>query len=497
MRRIPIRIFIFLFVSIIIAISSIGTGFVLMREAEHSLLQEKQRKLFALTRMLDASLAGSFESILDTDGLTTVSRAARIGALNRRLREITDRVALSEPGVGVGYYSRDLDAIITYGPSKTLGHKVGQSISADHKGRFVMATGMARVQTAALVRGEIMNCMLPINRDGEVIGYIWANELMDDINDQIRKMLYRFYVAIAAGIIFSFAGTAFIAHAVGLRIREIKRGIKAIETDVTHRIAPMGGELGEVAVSVNEFAEVLESRRRLEEQMQRTDRLAALGEIAAGVAHEIRNPMTSIKGFVQLIETGMEAGDSRRKYTGIVTAEVDRLNKMVRELLYYARPSESLKLAVDINGILTDTLLLVNLNASRQDVQVETVYGEGLPQVVVDQEQMKQVFLNILINAVQAVGPRGHVRVESLAVDRGVAVVVEDNGKGIDPSQVPRLFDPFFTTRSNGTGLGLAVVQKIVDLHHGVVEVESRPGKGTRFTVVLPVKTRGEAHGNG
>ncbi|SCY81453.1 ATP-binding protein [Desulfoluna spongiiphila] len=496
MRRIPIRIFIFIFISLIIAISSIGTGFILMREAEYALLQEKQRKLFALARVLDSVLVGTFDEILDSEGLAGASREARIGALNRRLRAVTDRVALSEPGVGVGYYSRSLDAIITYGPSETLGHKVGQSISADHKGRFVMATGMPRVQTAGLVRGEIMNCMYPINRDGEVIGYIWSNELMDDINDQIRKMLYRFYVAIAAGIVFSFAGTAFIAHAVGLRIREIKRGIKAIETDVTHRIAPMGGELGEIAVSVNEFAEVLESRRRLEEQMQRTDRLAALGEIAAGVAHEIRNPMTSIKGFVQLIETGMEPEDVRRKYTSIVIAEVDRLNKMVRELLYYARPSDSLKLAVDINGILADTLLLVNLNATRQHVQIVMDYGEDLPRVVVDQEQIKQVFLNILINAVQAVENGGHIRVESMALDRGVAVVVEDDGKGIEPAQVARLFDPFFTTRDNGTGLGLAVVQKIIDLHHGVVEVESRLGEGTRFRVVLPAKPEGDGDGN-
>ena len=486
MRRIPIRIFIFLFMSLIIVVSSVGTGLVLMREAEHALLQEKQSKLFALARLLDVALEGTFDDILEREGLAGATRDEKIAGLNRRLAFFTDQVAASEPGVGVGYYSMALDSIITYGPSDSLGHKVGQAISQGHKGREVMATGMPRVQTARLVRGEIMNCMQPINRGGAVIGYIWSNELVDNINDQVRKMLYPFYVAIAVGIAFSFAGTAFIAQAVASRIGEIKRGIKRIESDVTHRIAPMGGELGEIAVSVNEFAEGLEARRRIEEQMQRTDRLAALGEIAAGVAHEIRNPMTSIKGFVQLIETGLEEGDSRRNYTNIIVKEVDRLNKMVGELLYYARPCDSLTLAIDINQILADTLLLVNLNATQHHVEIEMSYGDNLPQVVVDQEQIKQVFLNLLINAIQAVEEGGHIRVESMVVEGGVAVMVEDDGKGIEPGHIDRLFDPFFTTRDNGTGLGLAVVQKIVDLHHGVLEVESSEGEGTRFRVVLP-----------
>ena len=489
MRRISIRIFIFFFMSLIIAISSVGTGLILMREAEYALLQEKQGKLFALTRLLDSALVGTFDGMLAAEGLEGAPMAEQITFLNGQLALFTDRVAASEPGVGVGYYSKALDSIITYGPSESLGHKVGRAISLAHKGREVMDTGMMRVQTASLVRGEIMNCMYPINRGGEIVGYIWANELVDDVNGQIRKMLYRFYVAISAGIIFSFAGTAFIAQAVASRIGEIKQGIKQIEEDVTHRILPMGGELGEIAVSVNEFAEGLEARRRIEDQIQRTDRLAALGEIAAGVAHEIRNPMTSIKGFVQLIETGLDADDPRKNYTGIIVKEVDRLNKMVQELLYYARPSDSLKLATDLNGILADTLLLVNLNATHRQVKISMDYGEDLPPVVVDQEQIKQVFLNLLINAVQAGEEGGYIRVATQGVQGGVSVTVTDNGKGIDADHIDRLFDPFFTTRDNGTGLGLAVVQKIVDLHHGVVEVESTQGKGTCFRVILPISS--------
>jgi len=487
MRHIPIRFFIFFWMSFIIFVSSLGTGLILMKEARYSLLQEKQSKLFALARLMDTLLPGTFEDHLREKGLLQASRDDKIAALNRHLSVFTDKVAASEPGVGVGYYSKDLDAIITYGPSETLGQKVKVTIGMGHKGREVMETGLPMVQTAKLVRGVIMNCMHPIIRDSEVIGYIWSNEQVDSINEQVSKMHIPFYITIAIGILFSFIGTAFIALAVSGRIQEIIRAIKIIEQDPTYRIPSMAGELGDIASSVNDFAAKLQFRRRLEQQLQRADRLAALGEIAAGVAHEIRNPLTSIKGFIQLIETGMPTDDKKRQYTSIIIEETNRLNKMVRELLYYARPSESLKIDININQVLEDTLILVNLNASHKPVEFTMNYGENLPALQGDQEQIKQIFLNLLINSVQAIDEGGKVEVTSKLTGDIISVVVEDDGKGIDAGHYKRIFDPFFTTRDNGTGLGLAVVQKIIDLHQGEITVENREGKGTRFTVNFPI----------
>lgn len=486
MRHIPIRFFIFFWISFIIFVSSLGTGLILMHEARNSLLQEKQNKLFALARLMDAALPGTFEDHLQQEGLSKANRDTKIAALNKHLSVYTDRVAASEPGIGVGYYSKDLDAIITYGPSETLGEKVKITIGMDHKGREVMATGLPIVQTAKLVRGVIMNCMHPIIRNEEVIGYIWSNELVDNINEQVSKMHIPFYITIAVGILFSFLGTALIAQSVSGRIQEIIRSIKIIERDPTYRIPSMAGELGEIAASMNDFAAKLQFRRRLEQQLQRADRLAALGEIAAGVAHEIRNPLTSIKGFVQLIETGMPAEDKKRQYTQIIIEETNRLNKMVRELLYYARPCESLKIDINVNQVLEDTLLLVNLNATHQQVEFTMNYGENLPALQGDQEQIKQIFLNLLINSVQAIDEGGHIVVTTMLTGNTITVVVEDDGKGIDSQHFKRIFDPFFTTRDNGTGLGLAVVQKIIDLHHGEIAVENREDKGTRFTIIFP-----------
>lgn len=493
MRRIPVRTFIFICMSTIIAIASISVGYYLIQHARATLVSEKQNKLFAFARLLDNGLQGTFDDILEKEGLIDASRGQKIEALNRYLADYTDRVAGAQQGIGVGYYSKELDAIITYGPSDILGHMVTMSIQKDHKGLQVMETGTPMVQTGRLVRGSIMNCMQPLIRDGEVIGYVWANELVDDINHQITRLSSTAYVIIAFGILFSFLGTAFIAYVVGSRIREINSGIKKIEEDPSFRIPPMAGDLGEIARSINEFAERLIIRRKLEEQMQRTDRLVALGEIAAGVAHEIRNPLTSIKGFVQLIESEMTDEDPQRKYTGIVISETDRLNKIVHELLYYARPSDTLRSRIVINNILSDSLQLVKINAGPREISIKTEYSDNLPAITGDPEQLKQVFLNLLMNAVQALEGKGQITVSSQATDDGIRVTVEDDGKGIEPEHLDRIFSPFFTSRSDGTGLGLAVVQKIISLHHGEIRAENIASGGARFIISLPLAEKTES----
>ncbi len=474
----------------IIMVSIIGTGYVLVQEAQKALLEEKQHKLYALAKIMDDSLEKTFDEILEEAGALNSTREEKIKILNRKLSKITDIIATSESGVGIGYYSKDLDAIITYGPSKDLGHKVGQSISITHQGREVMRTGDKIVQTAKLVRGKIMNCMQPLIRNGKTIGYIWSNELVENINIQIQQMLNRFYLVVLIGLILSFAGTTFIANNIASKVNVIKHGLKNIQKDLYCRIAPMGGEIGEIVVAVNEMAGALTERKKLEEQMQRADRMATLGEIAAGVAHEIRNPLTAVRGFVQLIDEEFSEKDSRREFTRIILKEVNRLNRIVEELLYYARPSESHSILVDLNQVLEYSLRLVNFENSKTKVNILRQYDSQIPLVSVDEEQIKQVFLNLMINSRQAVKKNGQIRViTGMSVDRkSVKIVIADNGSGIKKENIKRLFDPFFTTREKGTGLGLAVVQKIVELHGGQVYAESIFGKGASFTVYLPIK---------
>ena len=484
-----LRILLILVMALVIMATLMGTGYVLLRDAQYTLMEEKQVKLFAFAKLLDISLDRTYNQILEEKGLQNASREEKIRALNEELKEVTDFVAHSEPGIGVGYYSKELDAIITYGPSEELGHNVGQPIAATHQGREVMRTGEEIIQTADLVRGEIMNCMHPIIRNGETIGYIWSNELVEDINIQMNQLQFRFRLTIFLGVVLAFVGAALIADSVVSRVNMIKHGLRQIQDDLDYRFPALPGEVGEIGEAINEMAAALGERRRLMVQMQRADRLAALGEIAAGVAHEIRNPLTSIKGFVQLIEEELSAEDPRLEYTQIVIREVDRMNRIINELLYYARPSESEKISGSINRIIEDTLFLINIKTINPKVQVHTQLNSELPNLCIDVEQIKQVFMNLLINSIQAIEKSGEINLETSLTPDGklVRIAIRDTGKGIKPENLKKLFDPFFTTRDKGTGLGLAVVQKIVEMHRGYVEVESQPGQGTTFTVFLPL----------
>lgn len=488
--NLTLRIFLIIIIAVVIMTSILGTGYVLMQNAQQALLEEKQVKLFAFAKMLDVSLNTTFNDILSEKGFTEASREEKIRVLNSELKGITDFVANSDPGIGIGYYSKELDAILTYGPSAELGNNVGQSISENHQGRMVMLTGEAMVQTAPLVRGNIMNCMYPIIRNEQIIGYIWSNELVEDINLQIDKMQYRFRVTVFLGIIFSMIGAALIANSVISKVDIIKNGLKRIQKDLNYRIPPMEGEMGEISEAINEMAFTIAERKKFEEQIHRADRLAALGEITAGVAHEIRNPLTAIKGFVQLIEEDLPPGDSKLEYTRIVTREVDRMNKIVEELLYYARPYESCRALISINDTLDGTLMLVNFKMIQPKIKVIKQYNHSLPSIPADEEQIKQVFLNLIINSIQAIIGAGEILIATDINETGefVSITISDTGDGIEPENLKKLFDPFFTTREKGTGLGLPVVYKIIELHRGYIEVESRLGQGAAFTVYLPIR---------
>ncbi|EGO62629.1 helix-turn-helix domain-containing protein [Acetonema longum] len=196
--------------AIAVTLPLLGSEYYTTLHSEQALILEKQRKLFGITRVLDHYLQGDYQDLLQKYDKLSASREEQISFLNQRLRSYTDQVAASHPGVGVGYYSRDLDAIITYGPSDIYHDRVGTPISPSHEGRLVMQTGGERVQIGDLVRGPIMNAMLPIIRKESVVGYIWANELTADIQAEIDIMKKRVYLSVFLGILLSLLGVGLL-----------------------------------------------------------------------------------------------------------------------------------------------------------------------------------------------------------------------------------------------------------------------------------------------
>lgn len=227
--------------------------------------------------------------------------------------------------------------------------------------------------------------------------------------------------------------------------------------------------------------------RSFEQKIERSDRLAMIGQIAAGTAHEIRNPLTSIKGFLQMFLTSFTETDMERErsYTEIMLTEINRINSLVSEFLLLSKPRDVQYSIVDLNIVLAEILPIVENQALLHGIEVQNLSG-NLPLVVGDTELLKQVFLNICKNGLEAMGKEGvltidhHVEVEA---DR-VSINIHDNGPGIPLYVIDKIFDPFYTTKDEGTGLGLSVCQKIVHDIGGQIRVSSK-GYGTTFHILL------------
>ena len=333
--------------------------------------------------------------------------------------------------------------------------------------------------------GSFYELILPIVKSDQMIGSIHLGIPKKRIDSQIFDMIILPVIVLIVSISIYGAVATFVAGYVASKVNAIKEGLARIQQDLGFRMAPMKGELGEVVEAINDMAHSLEDQKKVALKIERADRLAAIGEVSAGVAHEIRNPLTSIKGFIQLIEEDLEKDDNKLSYTRIVSEEVDRLNKIIGTLLYYARPTMPKRSLVSINDVIDDTLLLVNIEMSKKNLAIHKHYNQNLPTIPVDAEQVKQVFLNLILNSMQAMDSNGQITIETDIDKDGdfITIAIEDTGKGIEDKILKRIFDPFFTTREEGTGLGLAVVQKIVELNGGHLDVKSQIGQGARFCV--------------
>jgi signal transduction histidine kinase len=255
-------------------------------------------------------------------------------------------------------------------------------------------------------------------------------------------------------------------------------------------------ELQQTAKGLEESFRKLQSQAdliiRIEEQLRRAERLSALGELSAVLAHEIRNPLGSIRGTAEILKDDFRPGNRKYEFLEILLKETDRLNRVVEDFLGLARPIEVERESCDLVEELEEVVTLARGEAESCGVRLTLVQAQ-LPAVRGDREKLRQVFLNLILNGIQATGRGGGLTISAVVIPPadGASPAVElcfaDTGKGMEPAVLSRIFEPFFTTKPGGTGLGLAIAQKIVESHGGRIEVTSEVGKGTTFRVRLPV----------
>jgi two-component system NtrC family sensor kinase len=285
-------------------------------------------------------------------------------------------------------------------------------------------------------------------------------------------------------------------------LEELKRVIGRVsEGDLGARVdfAKRNDDVGQLGQQFNEMIRQLEESRaeieRLHQrEMARAEHLATIGELAAGLAHEIRNPLAGIAGVVEVMGRELPPESSSRAVLPEVHSEIQHIQAILNDLLAYARPRPPEFHPADLNATVEQAVSLARQQVRTKPIEITLESEKRLPGILHDPVQVQQVILNLLLNGIQAISNQGKIEV-ALRQEREYAVVrIRDNGKGISRESLPRIFKPFFTTRKEGTGLGLPLARGIVESHKGRIEVTSEPGRGAQFEVWLPILRAKDKH---
>ena len=273
------------------------------------------------------------------------------------------------------------------------------------------------------------------------------------------------------------------------KISQLGSGDLSANVSFAHR----NDEIGDLGRNFNQMVSQLrESRVEIERlhrtQMSRAEHLATLGEMATGLAHEIRNPLAGIAGVIEIIGRDLPATSPARSVVKDVRQEIARINHIVTDLLQTARPHPPKVRKSDLNTTVEHAVMLGRQQALAKSVEISLYKDPTLPEVEHDSDQIHQVLLNLLLNSLQAIEQNGKITVNLESHGKTAVVQVIDNGRGIAPDHLPNIFRPFYTTKGDGTGLGLSLARRIVEDHQGRIDVSSTLGKGTTFAVVLPVQ---------
>jgi signal transduction histidine kinase len=303
-------------------------------------------------------------------------------------------------------------------------------------------------------------------------------------------------VAGAGAVVICAVSLVALAYLIQRPMVELQEKIGLVtegDLDVAVSFSRRNDEIGDLGRNFNHMMEQLrESREEIERlhhtQISRAEHLATLGEMAAGLAHEIRNPLAGIAGVIEIIGRDLPSTSPARAVVKDVRLEIAQIDRILTDLLETARPHRPHVSRGNLNTTVEHTVMLVRQQVLSRPIKIELERAPDLPEVEHDSDQIHQVLLNLLLNAVQAIegGCAGTVRVRVGSREGYATVLVSDTGRGIPAQQLSNIFRPFFTTKGNGTGLGLSLARRIVEEHHGRIEVTSVVGKGSQFEVLLP-----------
>ncbi len=426
---------------------------------------------------------------------------------SREVMTLVSRIVFQNmEGVGGGFYSSSSDNLVgDYYPSgqPSLG---GENRDIPNSEYHIVLQTTRRAATArehadevtAGSSGFVLVSAVPIREGYSVVGSAWAIKRLSDVPGANRFRAYLITAGLAATALASVLLTLLVIRNLQGGVRKIESGLQALEGNLASRLTTTDepAEIQSIVQAINRLGSTLKEKiayeKQIEGQLRHSERLASLGRLVAGVAHEVRNPLATIRLRVQMCSRA--AADPKIKEScSIALQEIERMNGIVNRLLNFARPIQLELEPVDLRNLVRERIRSFEESALGHHIQLMTNLPNHNYLTLVDKDRMAQVFDNIIQNALEAMSDQGGTLSVTLASDMmrdekstGVSVVFQDTGKGMPPTIVGLVFDPFFTTKPSGTGLGLSISHELVRAHGGDIQIESVEGHGTNVRVTIP-----------
>jgi signal transduction histidine kinase len=453
----------------------------MMRE---KLLLQKKNDLLATTVALQERFSASFYNILEQHNALKLSADEQRTVLNRRLQPVIDDLGRNFPDVNLEYYSRDFGCVAIYPFNVAY---LGRSLNYELKDLYLRAGSMVYLESTSKYAHEDRYVLAyPLNYNGEIIGHVAASIKASDISNIILRSTVN-YIIIA--FIFWFLATTaifflFKQHRTSLLQLAKRLGSESSRTAVFQQ----SPELIPALETVEHLREQLEAEYKTKEtlnaEMSRLDRLNLVGEMAAGVAHEIRNPLTVISGFLQTMRA--KPTKASPENIDIILTEIARINAIVTDFLSLARNKALHKSEKDLNNLVKELGPLLQAECNKHSIELFLRLSPPPLLFFADEKEIKQLILNLARNGIDAIENKGTLIIAATKDVNMIKLIISDSGSGISPQHIGKIFDPFFSTKNDGTGLGLAICKSIVERHSGKIELTSTPNRGTTFYITFP-----------
>ncbi|MDQ7092518.1 ATP-binding protein [Desulfosporosinus sp. PR] len=450
---------------------------------------DKEQRLEALVKSINNDFSKNLESQGEASEISST-------LLQNEFTRVVEPQVQANSGIRFGLYIPQTEKITVLGFLHNY-RNLSQAEEAEREKEIFASTKPGLIATEAsnepLFRisgswnDQVVEYISPVVLNKKVVAVMWVEERLNPFFSQssyFGKLLRYFTLAVLAIVMI---GALIIIRSLTTGVDRLKQGLNNMEKDIHQLLPDMPGELGQVAQAVNRLAVGLTEKERLEDQLRQSEHLIALGRLATGVAHELRNPIAIIKTLVELMKQEYSQVSGIEEFTRAIEEQIDRQDLEIQELLDFGRPTKVSIKECSVNDLITGVLSFSAAMLRRQKITVVLDLDSNLSKILADTEKLKQVFVNIIVNAAEAMPDGGTLEITTREEASLIQIGFSDSGEGIPAADTLKIFDPFYTTKTTGTGLGLSISYQSIQLHGGTIEVDSDLGKGATFNISLPV----------